>query len=120
MEKFREADQDLRQVAQVQATLEQIERASSDWLVRYITLLIVIAAGAVFSLANLRLPIVRNALCYAKAALGIAEHHFNLFAIAHDRAWTSGKPIFFSTVAAPFVSLSNANTGTIVASAIGT
>ena len=95
-------------------------QVSSDRLIRYVPLLIFIAAGVAASLTNLRLPIVRNALCYAKAALGIVEHHFNLFAIAHDRAWTSGKPILFSLVAAPFVSLFNANTGTIVASAIGT
>jgi len=31
---------------------------------------------------NLGWPIARNALCYAKAALGIIEHHFNLFAVA--------------------------------------
>src|SRR5229473_1539557 len=84
------------------------------------TLWIFLAAGTFFTLANLGLPIARNALCYAKAALGIIGHHFNLFAIAHDRAWTSGKPIFFSAFAAPFVWLFGANAGTIIASALGT
>jgi hypothetical protein len=83
------------------------------------TLCIFLAAGALFTLINLKWPIARNALCYAKATLGIIEHHFNLFAVAKDRAWTSGKPIFFTMLAAPFVWLFNANTGTIIASLIG-
>jgi hypothetical protein len=93
--------------------------ADSDQKLR-VTLWIFLAAGTFFTLANLGWPIARNALCYAKAALGIIEHHFNLFAIAHDRVWTSGKPIFFSAFAAPFVWLFDANAGTILASAIGT
>src|SRR5258708_1875489 len=86
----------------------------------WVTLWIFLAAGTFFTLANRGWPIARNALCYAKAAIGIIEHHFNLFAIAHDRAWTSGKPIFFSAFAAPFVWFFNVNVGTIIASAIGT
>ncbi len=84
------------------------------------TLWIFLAAGTFFTLVNLGWPIARNALCYAKAALGIIAHDFNLFAIGHDRAWTAGKPIFFSAFAAPFVRLFGANAGTITASAIGT
>src|SRR5260370_38078413 len=85
-----------------------------------LTFWIFLAAGTLLTLANLGWPIARNALCYAKAALGITEHHFNLFAIAHDRAWTSGKPIFFSVFAAPFVWLFDVNAGAINAPAIGT
>src|SRR5713226_8189811 len=85
-----------------------------------VTLWIFLAAGTLFAVANQGWPIARNALCYAKAALGIAEHHFNVFTIAHDRAWTSGKPIFFPAFAAPFVWLFDVNAGTIMASAIGT
>src|SRR6266702_3154397 len=86
----------------------------------WVSFWISLAAGTFFTLTNLGWPIARNALCYAKAALGIIEHHFNLFAIAHNRAWTSGKPIFFSAFAAPFVWLLDANAGTVIASAIGT
>src|SRR2546427_3723486 len=93
--------------------------ADSDRKLR-LTLCIFLAAGTLFTLANLGWPIARNALCYGKAALGVIKHHFNLFAIAHDRAWTSGKPIFFSAFAAPFVWLFDVNAGTIIASAIGT
>src|SRR6266513_2555613 len=93
--------------------------ADSDRKLR-VTFWIFLAAGTFFTLANLGWPIARNALCYAKAALGIIEHRFNLFAVAHDRAWTSGKPIFFSAFAAPFVWLFDVNAGTIIASAIGT
>src|SRR6266581_2080077 len=86
----------------------------------WVSFWISLAAGTFFTLVNLGWPIARNALCYAKAALGIIAHDFNLFAIGHDRAWTSGKPIFFSAFAAPFVWLFDANAGTIIASAIGT
>ena len=79
-----------------------------------------LTAGALFTAVNLQWPILRNALCYAKAALGIVAHHFNLLAIAHDHAWTSGKPILFAAVAAPFVSVFGANIGTVLASAVGT
>jgi len=85
-----------------------------------LTFWIFLAAGTLLTPANLGWPIARNALCYGKAALGIIEHHFNLFAISHDHAWTSGKPIFFSAFAAPFVWLFDVNAGTIIASAIGT
>ncbi len=79
-----------------------------------------IAVGASLTLSNLRWPITRNAVCYAKAALGIVQHHFDVLAIARDTTWTSGKPILFSVLAAPFVWLTDANTGTILASFIGT
>lgn len=79
-----------------------------------------IAIGAVLTLLNLKWPITRNAICYAKAALGIVQNHFNVSAIAHNTSWTSGKPILFSIVAAPFVWATDANTGTIIASFIGT
>src|SRR5882762_4358906 len=84
------------------------------------TLWVFLILGVFFTLVNLHWPIARNALCYAKAAHGVISHHFNVFAVAHDRTWTSGKPIFFSAFAAPFVWLFGANAGTIIASAIGT
>ena len=71
----------------------------------WLTLLAFVALGGLFSLLNLHLPIARNALCYAKAALEISEHHFNLFAVVGDREWSAGKPIFFALLAAPFVRL---------------
>jgi hypothetical protein len=86
----------------------------------WVTFWIFLAVGTFFTLANVGWPIARNALCYAKTALGIIEHHFNLFATVHDRAWTFGRPIFFSAFAAPFVWLFDVNVGTIIASAIGT
>jgi signal peptidase I len=79
-----------------------------------------VAVGTLLALSNLDLPITRNALCYAKAALGIVQHHFNVLAVAHEVTWTSGKPIFFSFLAAPFVALFNANAGTTIASTVGT
>src|SRR5579863_2695228 len=84
------------------------------------TLCVFLVAGIFFTLINLSLPIARNALCYGKAALGIVQHHFDLFTIVRNSSWTSGKPIFFSAFAAPFVWLFDMNTGIIFASAAGT
>ena len=86
----------------------------------WLTLLAFVALGGLFSLLNLHLPIARNALCYAKAALEISEHHFNLFAVVGDREWSAGKPIFFALLAAPFVRLVGASAATVAASSVGT
>jgi hypothetical protein len=91
-----------------------VERKS--WL----TLVAFIAVGIMFTAMNLHLPIVRNSLEYAKAALEISAHHFDLFAVVHDRAWSCGKPIFFGLLAAPFVPLFGAGAATLIASSVGT
>jgi hypothetical protein len=85
-----------------------------------LTFRIFIAAGIFFALVNRGWPIARNAIFYAKAALGVIHYHFDLFALGHDRSWTSGKPILFSILAAPFVWLFSADTGIIIASAAAT
>src|SRR5260370_33639559 len=77
-----------------------------------LTFWIFLATGTLLTLANLGWPIARNALCYAKAALGIIENHFNLFAIAHDHGWTSRKPILFAALSGPFVWVFDATAGT--------
>src|SRR5580700_377309 len=82
----------------------------------WLTLVAFVALGSLLTVLNLHLPIARNALEYAKAGLEISEHHFNLFAVVHDRAWTSGKPIFFALLAAPFEPLVGAGAATLVAS----
>jgi hypothetical protein len=85
-----------------------------------ITFWIFIAAGILCTLVNSGWPIARNAIFYAKAALGVIHYHFDLFALGHDRTWTSGKPILFSILAAPLVWLFGADTGIIIASAAAT
>jgi hypothetical protein len=87
---------------------------------QWLTLVAFVALGILLTGLNLHLPVARNALCYAKAALEISEHHFNLFAVVHDRTWSSGKPIFFGLLAAPFVSLLGAGVATVVASSLAT
>ena len=86
----------------------------------WLTLVAFVAVGILFTVLNLHLPIARNALCYAKAALKISEQHFNVFAVVHDRVWSSGKPIFFALLAAPFVQLFGAGVATLIASSAGT
>lgn len=90
--------------------------AGAQWL----TLAALLALGILFTLLNRHLPIVRNALEYAKAALEISEHHFNLIEVVHERSWSSGKPVLFGLLAAPFVPLLGAGAATLVASCIGT
>ena len=86
----------------------------------WLTWVAFVALGILLTVLNLHLPIVRNALEYAKAAQEISEHHFNLFAVVHDRALSSGKPIFFALLAAPWVSFIGAGAATLVASSVGT
>ena len=104
------------------AILTRFGTASSAPVERklWLTLLAFVASGLLFTTLNRQLPITRNALEYAKATLEISEHHFNLFAVVHDRAWSSGKPIFFALLAAPFVPLIGAGAATLIASSIGT
>jgi hypothetical protein len=106
----------------VAAILTRFGTASSAPVERklWLTLLALVALGLLFTVLNRQLPITRNALEYAKATLEISEHHFNLFAVVHDRAWSSGKPIFFALLAAPFVPLVGAGAATLVASSVGT
>ncbi|MBS1867347.1 MAG: hypothetical protein JSS69_15640, partial [Acidobacteria bacterium] len=85
-----------------------------------LTLWALLLLGAFFTILNLKWPIARNALCYAKASLGLIQNHFNPFAIARDRSWTAGKPIFFTIVAAPLVWLFDVNLGIKIASFLGT
>ena len=86
----------------------------------WLTLVAFIALGVLLTVANLGLPIARNSLCYAKAALEISQHHFNVFAVVHDRTWSSGKPIFFGMLAAPFVPFIGASAATLLVSCVGT
>lgn len=76
--------------------------------------------GLAFSVLNIHLPVARNALDYAKAALELVKRHYNVSGVVNDQVWAGGKPILFSFLAAPFVSLTNANVGTVIASTVGT
>lgn len=79
-----------------------------------------LGVGLMFSALNIHLPIARNALDYAKAASELVKRHYDVYGVVRDQAWTGGKPILFSIIAAPFVSMFNANIGTVIASALGT
>ena len=78
------------------------------------------ALGLLLTALNFHWPVARNALVYAKTSRDILAHHFNLFAVVRDQAWTGGKPILFPLLATPFTWIWNANTGVVVASFIGT
>lgn len=90
------------------------------WLRLWTVLCVFLAVGLVFVVLNSGLPVARNGLVYEKAALGILENHFDVIAVARDPAWTSGRPILFPLVAAPFINLFGANTAVVIASAFGT
>lgn len=84
------------------------------------TLFSIFAVGALITLLNLRWPVARNALIYAKTSRDILDHHFDLAAVVRDQAWTGGKPILFPLLASPFTWMLNANAGVVIASFIGT
>ena len=84
-----------------------------------LVLWIFIALGTSLTALNLQWPLARNALNYAKAAVVILQRHYDLFAVIRDQTSTGGKPILFSVLAAPFVWLTNATTGTLIASTLG-
>ena len=86
----------------------------------WLTLAAFMALGVALTVSNLGLPIARNSLCYAKAALEISQQHFHVFAVVHDRTWSSGKPIFFGMLAAPFVPFIGASAATLLVSCVGT
>ena len=80
----------------------------------------ILGAGLLFLLSNLELPIVRNSFAYAKAARNIIDHGFNPLPVIADTQLSNGKPIGFSLLSAPFVSILGANAGVKVASFLGT
>ena len=86
----------------------------------WLTVVAFVALGFLLTVSNLQFPISRNALCYAKSALEVSAHHFNVFAVVHDRTWSCGKPIFFAVFAAPFVPLLGASAATLLVSSVGT
>jgi hypothetical protein len=61
----------------------------------WLTLVAFVALGSLLTVLNRQLPIVRNALDYAKAALEISEHHFNL-PVAQPCSRRVWGPRFFS------------------------
>lgn len=85
-----------------------------------IAFLVFALTGVLLAVLNLTWPLARNALNYAKAALDILDRHYDLIAVVRDHDLTGGKPILFSVIAAPFVSISGAKTGVIIASALST
>ena len=75
--------------------------------------------GAVIAIMNLTWPLARNALPYAKAASDVLTRHFDLYAVAQEREWTGGKPLFFSVVASPLVWLFGVRAGIVMGSTLG-
>lgn len=97
-------------------TVRAADQEQRLWLV----FSVILCVGALITLLNLDLPIIRNAFSYAKAALSIVDNHFNLVAVVKDPTWSAGKPVFFSILAAPLVAAFGANTGTVITSSLGT
>ena len=75
------------------------------------------ALGLVITFANIRLPIVRNALVYAKMSVRLLDGTLRLSDIPSS---PYGKGLGFPLLALPFVSAFGPNAGVQIASAIGT
>ncbi len=86
----------------------------------FIVMAAILAAGLLFLVANLDLPILRNSFVYAKTAKNIIEHGFNPLPVIADTQLSHGKPIAFSLLSVPFVSILGVNAGVKIASFLGT
>src|SRR5262245_17245641 len=70
----------------------------------WVLALALIALGALATLANRGLPLVRNSLVYARASERVAEHGFDPRPVVADSKLSYDKPILYAWVSAPFVS----------------
>ena len=84
------------------------------------TMALFLAAGTVFLLVNLHLPLVRNALIYEKVALNIIAHGFNPLRVIGHPELSYGKPGLFGFLAVPLVWLLGVDEGVKATSFLGT
>jgi hypothetical protein len=68
-------------------------------------LFLLLAAGGAFTLANRRLPLVRNSLVYARASERVIEHGYDPRPVVADSKLSYDKPILYAWFSAPFVSV---------------
>jgi hypothetical protein len=85
-----------------------------------VTVAAFLAAGALFLMVNLGLPLVRNALIYGTVTLNIMDHGFNPLPVIADLKLSYGKPILFGFLATPLVWWLGVNAGVKVASFLAT
>lgn len=82
--------------------------------------LAIIALGLVFTVCNLDLPLLRNALLYAQIHENLTSNGMKLWEVCDDSTLVFNKPCGFAVIAAPFAALLGANAGLKVASFVGT
>ena len=70
-----------------------------------VLVLVAIALGAVLTLANRKLPLVRNSLVYARASEHVIEHGYDPRPVVADSQLSYDKPILYAWASAPFVAL---------------
>ncbi|HVZ32170.1 MAG TPA: hypothetical protein VG963_07085, partial [Polyangiaceae bacterium] len=79
----------------------------------------IVALGIAFSLANLDLPIVRNALLYAQIAEEMWKHGMRLWTVCGDPSLVFNKPCGLGALAAPLVQGFGLNAGLVLTSVFG-
>lgn len=82
-----------------------------------VAILIATTIGILCLMANIRQPIVRNSLVYARAAENIVAHDFNPIPVVADYQSSYGKPIGFPWLVAPLVAVVGTNLGLMIGSA---
>ena len=80
----------------------------------------VIVLGSVITLANRRLPLVRNSLVYASAAQHVIDRGYDPRPVVADSKLSYDKPILYSWMSAPFVARLGSHDGLRLTSWIGT
>lgn len=68
-----------------------------------VLVLVVLLLGAVLTLSNRELPLVRNSLVYARASEHVIEHGYDPRPVVADSQLSYDKPILYAWASAPFV-----------------
>ncbi len=84
-----------------------------NWLSRrdLLAVFFILGLGFLFTLANVRLPILRNSLVYAQIAKNLLKHNMKLWDVCSTPQLAYNKACAFPAVSAPLVWMFGANAG---------
>src|SRR5256885_9978669 len=93
-------------------------RRSNSRMVRpsVIVALALVLLGVLFTAKDVRLPILRNSLVYARTVQNLELHHLALWQVCGDPSQVHAQGCGFSVFAIPFVRLAGLNVGLTLAS----
>jgi len=97
-------------------------RRSNSRMVRpsVIVALALVLLGVLFTAKDVRLPILRNSLVYARTVQNLELHHLALWEVCSDPAQVHSQGCGFSVLALPFTRMTGLNVGLKLASCFAT